>query len=157
MHLRFFKLLLHSQIMVKTTSVFSGWEVNVKTTFILDKWAWASCKPWERKEVAPSWLGARGWAVTLSVSRLTPNRKSSEIRPASRLFTPLPPGDWWLLFHGRTLSLSPYFLILKITTEWRQPIVQSRNIKSHKGRLYTKKRLKNIPIALGVSGAKIAE
>lgn len=28
-------------------------------------------------------------------------------------FTKLPPGDWWLLFHGRTpfLSLSPYFLI----------------------------------------------
>lgn len=44
MHLRFFKLLQHSQIMVKTKSVFSGWEVNVKTTFILDKWARASCK-----------------------------------------------------------------------------------------------------------------
>lgn len=89
-------------------------------------------KPWELKEVAPAWLNGRGRAggVTLSVSRPTPNRKSSKMRLASRVFAKLPHGDWWLLFHGRTFSLLPYFLILIIDLELRQPTVQSESINS---------------------------
>ncbi len=52
-------------------------------------------------------------------------------------FAKLPPGDWWLLFHGRTRFLSPpYFLILIITTKLRQSTLHSRKIKSH-----TKRRI----------------
>lgn len=93
---------------------------------------WGQMSKAMRNEGSGSSLTQWSWAgiITLSVSRPTPNRKSSKIRPASRVLLNFLLGtDGYCSMVG--LSFSPDFLILIITTELSQSTVQSRKIKSH--------------------------
>lgn len=65
-----------------------------------------------------SWVGGRCHIISQQT-----NSKQEEQREQAcfQSFAKLPPGDWWLLFHGRTFSLLPYFLNLIIVSDLGQP------------------------------------
>lgn len=83
-----------------------------KKLFSFDKCAEGRHKQREMKEVAPAWLVDNEQCP--SISQQT-NYKQEEQKDQACFqgFGKLPPGDWWLLFHGRNcrlaLPLFPHF------------------------------------------------